>query len=161
MKLSVFEENAGRHDLVRGLNRARYANTYARLGSRFAIGTAANGLQVMDHNDNDWDQGAIFMAPDRVWFSPFGYVDALVSRASEPVVLETTLAGNQGQAEKKLDITATRSLDDTALAVRIVNYNDLGSEPVRITLQMPPGVDCTSATLSTLQVPKGSGAATV
>jgi len=161
MKLAVFEENAGRHDLVRGLNRARYANAYARLGSSFKIGTAANGLQVMGHNDNGWDQGAIFMAPDRAWFSPFGYVDALVARASEPVVLESKLVNCTGKAVSKLDVLATRSTTGGSLVLRMVNYNGMDTDGVRVKISLPPGHRCTSATLTTLRVPAGSDATTV
>lgn len=161
MKLAVFEENAATHDLARGLNRARYGNTYARLGNRFAMATAANGLQVMDFNDNGWDQGAVFMAPDRVWFSPFGFVDMLVSRSSSLEVLSTHLQLEEGEAPTKLDVLAARSEDGQSLTLRIVNYDDLATSTVSLRLKLPPGVRCRNATVATLTLPPGSNVTAV
>lgn len=161
MRLAVFEENAATHYLARGLNRARYANTYARLGARFAIGSAANGLQVMDFNDNGWDQGAVFMAPDRVWFSPFGHVDKLVAQASEPKVLNAEVTGGRGEIARNIDVLATRSVNGSVLALRIVNYNDLGSAALSVAVRLAPGMACGAAVVSTLELPPGSAASVV
>jgi len=150
MKLAVFEENAFRHDIVRGLNRARYANTYSRLGGRFAAGTAANGLQVLGLNDNDWDQGAVFMGPDRSWLSPFGHVDALVARASERVVLHTRLrwAAAVAPNRTRLDAAASRSDNGTAFALRVVNWDEKTNATVSVNL--PQGVACEQAEVARL-----------
>eukprot|EP00927_Polykrikos_kofoidii_P034009 TRINITY_DN28853_c0_g1_i1.p1 TRINITY_DN28853_c0_g1~~TRINITY_DN28853_c0_g1_i1.p1 ORF type:complete len:737 (-),score=92.26 TRINITY_DN28853_c0_g1_i1:79-2124(-) len=147
MLLAVFEENANTHDLLRGLNRARQANTYDRLAGRFAMATAANGLQVLGFNDNGWDQGAIFMGPDRVWFSPYGYVDGLIAGASEPVVLQTTVEASS------LDVVGARSEDGSTFVLRVVNSD--AAEVVMLSVKLPEGASCDSARAAVLEVPAG------
>ncbi|CAK0843448.1 unnamed protein product [Prorocentrum cordatum] len=106
MRLAVFEENAALHDVGRGLNRARYAATYARLRGRFALATAANGLQVFGLNDNGWDQGAVFLAPDRAWLSPFGHADRMVAAASLPLLLDAQPEPSGTSLPRNLDVVA-------------------------------------------------------
>eukprot|EP00933_Yihiella_yeosuensis_P007713 TRINITY_DN11286_c1_g1_i1.p1 TRINITY_DN11286_c1_g1~~TRINITY_DN11286_c1_g1_i1.p1 ORF type:complete len:726 (-),score=94.82 TRINITY_DN11286_c1_g1_i1:113-2164(-) len=150
MKLAVFEENANRHDIFRALNRARYANTYDRLGDRFVIGTAANGLQILGYNDNGWDQGALFLAPDRAWLSPFGQADALISSASESLVMRTELEGNGISVtdNSKLDILVASREDKTTLAMRVVNYDP--QRCINLSLELPSGTVCARAEIATL-----------
>ena len=41
---------------------------------------SANCLQPDGQNDNDWDQGLLFLNPSQVWLQPPGYVTAIVAR---------------------------------------------------------------------------------
>eukprot|EP00747_Dinoflagellata_sp_TGD_P022845 gnl/TRDRNA2_/TRDRNA2_129364_c0_seq1.p1 gnl/TRDRNA2_/TRDRNA2_129364_c0~~gnl/TRDRNA2_/TRDRNA2_129364_c0_seq1.p1 ORF type:complete len:289 (+),score=40.71 gnl/TRDRNA2_/TRDRNA2_129364_c0_seq1:2-868(+) len=159
MKLAVFEENAFSHGIVRGLNRARFANTYARLADRFSLATAANGMQVFGFNDNGWDQGAIFIGPDRVWLSPFGYVDYLVARASEPVVLQTRVDSPSGSHQALVDILAMRSNNASSIVLRVANFDP--KTMINSSVELPPETVCARALVSTLQVPSGLSPATV
>ena len=57
----VLEENGGRHDVQRALGHVRRSNRLHCLGDWMRADTPANGLQVLGHNDNSWDQGQVFI----------------------------------------------------------------------------------------------------
>jgi hypothetical protein len=99
------------------------------MGDRVAIVCAANALQPDGQNDNGWDQGLVFLNPSRVWLQPPAYVTQLISRNSQPQVVEASVQ----QTGDNLDVTATRSVDGSTLVLQVAN---LGAEtrPCRIQL---------------------------
>lgn len=58
------EENGGLHGLQRALGHAARSNRLHCLGDFMRAETPANGLQVLGHNDNSWDQGQVFIMPN-------------------------------------------------------------------------------------------------
>ena len=115
----IFEFNAGNHDQKRALSNALAINAISRDG-RIPIGTSANCLQPDGQNDNDWDQGLLFLNPSEVWLQPPGYVTQMVSHNYLPDLLECSVSGGDG----KLDVSAVRSSDGKTLALRVVNWEE-------------------------------------
>jgi hypothetical protein len=115
-KVVTFELNAGCHNMGRALGNARAINEYQRLGS-VPIVCSANCLQPYRHNDNDWNQGLLFLSQSQVWSQPPGYVAQMMSRWRLPecVSVETKSPGNA------LDVTAVRSQDGKLLQLQVVN----------------------------------------
>jgi alpha-L-arabinofuranosidase len=86
-----------------------------RLG--LPVATSANGLQPDGQNDNGWDQGLLFLNPSQVWLEPPGYVTQMMSRAFQPRLLKTDVAGNP----EHLDAAGKQSDDGKTLVVELVN----------------------------------------
>ena len=118
-KVVVFEYNAGNHAMRRALGNALATNVIERDG-RIPMVTSANCLQPDGQNDNDWDQGLLFLNPAKVWLQPPGYVTQMLSRNYLPEVVRCEAAGTKD----KLDVTATRSEDGTTLVLQVVNVGD-------------------------------------
>jgi alpha-L-arabinofuranosidase len=116
-KVVVFEFNAGNHALKRALANACAINQLERLGDRVVIACSANCLQPYKQNDNDWNQGLLFLSPSQVWAQPPYYVTQMVSRNYLPLCVKTD-ATSPGNA---LDVTATRSEDGKTLTLQVVN----------------------------------------
>lgn len=116
-KVVVFEFNAGNHALKRALANACAINQLERLGDRVVIACSANCLQPYKQNDNDWNQGLLFLSPAQVWAQPPYYVTQMVSRNYLPLCVKTD-ATSPGNA---LDVTATRSEDAKTLTLQVVN----------------------------------------
>jgi alpha-L-arabinofuranosidase len=116
-KVVVFELNAGNHALKRALANACAINQLERLGDRVVIACSANCLQPYKQNDNDWNQGLVFLSPSQVWAQPPYYVTQMVSRNYLPLCVkaEATSPGNT------LDVTAARSEDGKTLTLQVVN----------------------------------------
>ena len=85
------------------------------------IMTAANCLQPDKQNDNDWDQGLLFLNPSKVWLQPPGYVTQMISRNYQPRVLDVRLAG-QGDG---IQLAATCSEDGKTLVLQAINLTGL------------------------------------
>jgi hypothetical protein len=111
----VFEFNAGNHAQRRALANAVATHIVERLG--LPVATSANGLQPDGQNDNGWDQGLLFLNPSQVWLQPPGYVTQMISRAFQPMLLKTDVAGNP----QHLDVSGKRSDDGKTLVVELVN----------------------------------------
>jgi alpha-L-arabinofuranosidase len=116
-KVVVFEFNAGNHAMKRALANACAINQLERLGDRIQIACSANCLQPYKQNDNDWNQGLLFLSPSQVWPQPPYYVTQMAARNYLPLCVkaETTSPGNA------LDVTATRSEDGKTLTLQVVN----------------------------------------
>lgn len=119
-KVVVFEFNAGNHSFRRALGNAEAINAIERLGGRVAMAASANCLQVDGQNDNDWDQGLLFMNPCRVWPQAPYFVTQMVARRYQPLVIEARAEGDGGQ----LDVSAKRSADGRALVLQVVNMSE-------------------------------------
>jgi alpha-L-arabinofuranosidase len=103
--------------LKRALANACAINQLERLGDRVVIACSANCLQPYKQNDNDWNQGLLFLSPAQVWAQPPYYVTQMVSRNYLPLCVKTG-ATSPGNA---LDVTATRSEDAKTLTLQVVN----------------------------------------
>ena len=68
----VLEENGGLHSVQRALGHARRSNRLHCLGDFMRADTPANGLQVLGHNDNSWDQGQLFITQNMSYLAPAG-----------------------------------------------------------------------------------------
>ena len=117
-KVVVFEYNSGNHSQRRALGNALATNVIMRDG-RLPIVTSANCLQPDGQNDNDWDQGLLFLNPSQVWLQPPGYVTQMQSRNYLPDLLKCEVSGGQGQ----LDVVSTRSEDGKTLVLQVVNLD--------------------------------------
>ncbi|MGO9109934.1 MAG: family 16 glycoside hydrolase [Thermoguttaceae bacterium] len=115
-KVVVFEFNAGNHAQKRALANAIAINAVERDG-RPPIVTSANGLQPDGQNDNDWDQGLLFLNPSQVWLQPPGYVTQMLSRNYLSQLVKCQVSGTGGN----LDANAKRSEDGKTLVLQVVN----------------------------------------
>ncbi len=129
-KVVVFEFNAGNHALKRALANACAINQLERLGDRLAVACSANCLQPYKQNDNDWNQGLLFLSPSQVWPQPPYYVTQMVSRNYLPLCVRTE-ARSPGNI---LDVTAARSEDGKMLTLQVVNISKMPL-PTRIALE--------------------------
>ena len=79
LKACILEENGGQHNLRRALGHARILNATQRHGDFVLMDCPANCLQPWKQNDNDWDQGQLFLTSDRVWGMPPYYAQRMAA----------------------------------------------------------------------------------
>jgi hypothetical protein len=115
-RVVVFELNAGNHAQKRALANAQAILAIERDG-RIPITTSANGLQPDGQNDNDWNQGLLFLNPAHVWLQPPGYITQILSHNYLPQLVKCDVSG----AEGGLDAVATRSEHGKTLVLQVVN----------------------------------------
>ncbi len=115
-KVVVFELNAGNHAQKRALANAQAILAIERDG-RIPIVSSANGLQPDGQNDNDWNQGLLFLNPSQVWLQPPGYVTQMLSHNYQPQLVQCNVTG----AAAGFDAVATRSEDGQTLVLQVVN----------------------------------------
>jgi len=127
-KVVVFELNAGNHAQKRALANALAVGAIARDG-RHPLVASANCLQPNGQNDNDWNQGLLFLDPSSVWLQPPGYVTQMLARHFQPEGVKADLEG----PAQSLDVTATRSEDGKVLVLRVVNPDD---QPVSVPIRL-------------------------
>jgi alpha-L-arabinofuranosidase len=72
---------------------------------------------VDGQNDNDWNQGLLFLNQSQVWLQPPGYVTQMFSRHYQPRLVQCLVT----DAVNVLDACATRSNDGKVLVVQVVN----------------------------------------
>ena len=109
-KVVVFELNANNHSQRRALANALAIQRIERDG-RIPVVASANCLQPDGQNDNGWDQGLLFLNPDKTWLQPPGYVTRMISNHHQPLSLPVE-SNNQA-----LDVCAKRSEDGKTLVV--------------------------------------------
>jgi hypothetical protein len=114
-KVCIFEENAGNHAVRRGLGHAHAINAVERLGANIPILCAANCLQPDKQNDNDWDQGMLFLSPSKVWGQPPYYVTQMFSRNYLPLCVKADCD------HAALDVTAKASESRNTVTIQVVN----------------------------------------
>lgn len=119
-RVAIFEFNAGNHTQRRAMANAAAINAIERDG-RLPIACSANCLQPDGQNDNDWDQGLLFLNPAQVWLQPPGYVTQMVSRSHQPLVVKSEY---QSSSSNDLDVSATKSEDGKTLVLKVVNFAD-------------------------------------
>ena len=127
-KVLVFELNAGNHSQRRALANALAMNAIQRDG-RLPITCSANGLQPDGQNDNDWDQGLLFLNPDQVWLQPPGYVTQMISRNYQPLLVKSQVQ-SPGDV---LDASVIRSEDNKTLVLQVVNVSE---QPTTATINL-------------------------
>ena len=115
-RVVIFEFNAGNHSQRRALANALAINAVERDG-RIPMALSANCLQPDGQNDNDWDQGLLFLNSSRVWLQPPGYVTQIFARNHQPNLVRSSVTGADGA----LDVTAKRSTDGRPLVLQVVN----------------------------------------
>jgi hypothetical protein len=118
-RVVIFEFNAGNHSQRRALANAMAILTAERDG-RIPIACSANCLQPDGQNDNDWNQGLLFLSPSQVWLQPPGYVTQMFSRNYLPQLVRCEVTGAKGT----LDVNAKRSEDGQTLVLQAVNPSD-------------------------------------
>jgi len=114
LKITIFEENGGLHNMQRALGHATTMNAVRRHGDFVLTSCAANGLQALGQNDNDWDQGQIFYTPSQVWGMPPFYATQMAAKNHEPLRVFDSVEGD-------IDVTATRSESGDELILHVVN----------------------------------------
>ncbi len=125
-KLVNFELNCfSSHSLARALANAHAINELERMSDRLAICCSANCLQVDGQNDNGWDQGLLFMNPEKVWAQPPYYITQMASGHYQPLCIPAGISGNLGTT---FDLTATKSENGQELVLQAVN---MGSAQIR------------------------------
>ncbi len=115
-RVVIFEFNAGNHSHRRALANALAIQAIERDG-RIPIATSANCLQPDGQNDNDWNQGLLFLNPTQVWLQPPGYVSRMFSRNYLPHLVSCEVTGPAGA----LDANAKKSTDGKTLVLQVVN----------------------------------------
>ena len=141
-KVLVFELNANNHAQRRALANALAINAFQRDG-RLPITCSANCLQPDGQNDNEWDQGLLFLNPSQVWLQPPGYAAQMISRNYQPLAVTVECF------VPNLDVSAAKSQDGKTLVLQIVNVGDKAiTLPLEITGFVPA---TTSANVVTLE----------
>jgi hypothetical protein len=115
----VFELNAGNHGQRRALANAIAIQAAERDGD-LPVVTSANGLQPDGQNDNDWDQGLLFLNPSQVWLQPPGYVTQMISEHYQPLLVKSQTQGDGAV----LDVIATLKQDGKRLVLQVVNLSE-------------------------------------
>jgi hypothetical protein len=128
-KVVIFELNANNHAQRRALANAIAIGELQKLGDRLPIVCSANCLQPDGQNDNDWDQGLLFLNPEKVWLQPPGFVTQMLSRSFQPVHLTAKVENSAGA----LKATAQASDDRKTLVLRVVHT---GAEPATAQLML-------------------------
>lgn len=126
--LLTFEFNANRHTHRRALGNAAAIVQIERDG-RIPIATSANCLQPDGQNENDWNQGLLFLNPARVWLQPPGYVTQMFSRHYQPLLVQSEALNDSG----RLAVSAQRSADGRTLVLQVVNFSE---QPTTATLEL-------------------------
>ncbi|MDB5005206.1 MAG: hypothetical protein JWQ34_3431 [Mucilaginibacter sp.] len=114
LKCTIFEENGGLHNMQRALGHATTLNAVRRHGDFVLTSCAANGLQALGQNDNDWDQGQVFFTPAQVWGMPPFYSEQMAAKNHQPLRVFSSVEGD-------LDVTATRNDAGNELVIHTVN----------------------------------------
>jgi alpha-L-arabinofuranosidase len=114
LKCTIFEENGGLHNMQRALGHATTLNAVRRHGDFVLTSCAANGLQALGQNDNDWDQGQVFFTPAQVWGMPPFYSEQMAAKNHQPLRVFSSVDGD-------LDVTATRNDAGNELVIHTVN----------------------------------------
>jgi hypothetical protein len=115
----IFELNAGNHSQRRALANAAAINAIERDG-RLPICASANCLQPDGQNDNDWNQGLLFLNPSQVWLQPPGHVTRMISRHFQPVAVACEVSDASGH----LDASAKRDAESKVVVMQVVNTGD-------------------------------------
>lgn len=127
-RVVVFELNSNSHSLERALSNVLAIHAIERDG-RIPICCAANCLQPDGQNDNGWNQGLLFLSPDKVWLQPTGYVTQMISKHWQPFLLQSSVSNDDGS----LDVTAKSSEDGTIITLQVANVS---ARPLTADLQI-------------------------
>jgi len=129
-KVVIFEYNSGNHAVKRALSNALATNEVERVGDLLPIACAANCLQPDGQNDNGWDQGLLFLNPEKVWLQPPGYLIRMARRHFQPLLVQSEARGGA----ERLSVNAKRAEDGKTLTLQVVNWDDR-PRPTRIEVE--------------------------
>jgi alpha-L-arabinofuranosidase len=115
-KLAVFELNSNIHNQLRALANA-VAIGMAHRNGKLAVVCSANGLQPDKQNDNDWNQGLLFLNSSQVWLQPPGYVHQMISKSYLPCCVRAETES----PDQCFDVTVMRDDAGKVLLLRVVN----------------------------------------
>ncbi|MCE5326651.1 MAG: family 16 glycoside hydrolase [Planctomycetaceae bacterium] len=119
--IAALEQNAGNHDLKRGLAHACMSNELAKLGRFVPAAAAPNTMQPwQQYTTRGWDQGQIFFTQSKFWYQPSGYVDIMLTRNNCPDLLELSSTVEP----MELSLTARKSIDGRTVSIVAVNESD-------------------------------------
>ena len=124
VKLCVYELNANSHDIERGMANAYSILEAIRHSEILPYMCSANCLQVDKHNDNNWNQGLLFMNNRSVWYQPAGLLDILLEEAW----LGGTLSFNEDVIDARFN--AAVMTDGEKISVCLLNRSDAEEEVV-------------------------------
>lgn len=127
-KVAVFELNSNSHSLERALSNVLAIHAIERDG-RIPVCSAANCLQPDGQNDNGWNQGLLFLSPDKVWLQPTGYIEQMMSQHWQPHLVQCIVQNDT----QSLDVTAKCADDGSILTLQIANTS---SKPTTANLQI-------------------------
>jgi len=118
MKAAIFEENGDNHDMRRALGHASILIACREQGDFLLTSCPANALQPYNHNDNGWDQGQVFLTPDKAWLQPCAWAQAMASETHRDILVE-------GKADVKgVELSATRDREGASVVLHLVNGTD-------------------------------------
>ncbi|MCE5328019.1 MAG: DUF1080 domain-containing protein [Planctomycetaceae bacterium] len=119
--IAALEQNAGNHDLKRGLAHACMSNELAKLGRFVPAAAAPNTMQPwQQYTTRGWDQGQIFFTQSKFWYQPSGYVDIMLTQNACPDLLEISST----LEPKEFSVTARKSTDGRTISIVAVNESD-------------------------------------
>ncbi len=94
-----------------------------RAGRRSADCLLRNCLQCDKQNDNDWNQGLLFLNPAKTWGQPPYYVTQMVAANRMPRCVEAKVV-RSSSAPAALDVTAQVSTLRGTLVLQVANFGD-------------------------------------
>jgi hypothetical protein len=103
----VFELNANAHDFERALANAYSIIEAHNFNGAIPMMASANCLQVQDQNDNEWNQGLLFLNNRQVWTQAPGYVERMFSDVHQPNVIAWEGCGAEKSGTFNMAVTAS------------------------------------------------------
>jgi len=126
MKAAVFEENGFEHGLRRALAHAAVLGVCREQGDSLLTSCPANALQPYRQNENGWDQGQIFLTPDKVWLQPCGWAQQMASSNHRDLLFDGT------SSDSEILLSATGDRAGRSLVLHVVNVSTV-AKPVSLT----------------------------
>ncbi|MGN1410123.1 MAG: hypothetical protein ACI4XJ_08095 [Eubacteriales bacterium] len=126
-KLCVYELNANSHDWERAMANAYSIFSAMNHSDILPCMSSANCLQVDKQNDNDWNQGLLFMNNRSVWYQGAGLLDIMLER----VWLGGRYSFNEDIIDEKFNAAVMAEGDK--ISVCLLNRAD-EAEEIEITL---------------------------
>ena len=130
MRAAVFEENGPRHDMSRALCHALMLEEVRAAGKDVLTSCPANAFQVWKQNDNGWDQGNVFMTPDKVWLAPCAWAQRMASDGHRELLVASSCD------DKDVHVSATR---DRAGESPVLHFVNLSGEKKSLSLAFADG----------------------
>ena len=130
MRAAVFEENGMRHDMSRALCHALMMEEIRAAGKDVLTSCPANAFQVWGQNDNGWDQGNVFMTPDKVWLAPCAWAQRMARDGHRELLVASS------SDDKDVHVSATC---DQAGESAVLHFVNVASEAKSVRLSFADG----------------------
>lgn len=134
-KIVVYELNANSHDWERTMSNAYSIMEAMKHSEMMPCMSSANCLQVDRQNDNDWNQGLLFMNNHSVWYQGAGLFDMLM----EKVWLGQRYDFNEEIVDDFFN--AVVMTEDGKISIALLNRKD-EAEVIEIDLPVLAGKTC-------------------